>query len=592
MAETSEKSFPFDAEMIDDEYDRVYLADDFARYFRSFISSGTFMREPTNLQIISNDDMSVTLKPGSMIIDGYRYDNVSDIIIQLQPADGVLDRIDRISMTWDKSERDIHCVLQQGEYSYEPIAPECRRNAEYKDYVVAEIYVKAGVVKIEQSDIVDTRLDDDVCGLAAPFTELDTSTLYAQLQGFYEKVIAENEEWQNSTQGNFEAWCEAQKESFSRWYTDSTAEWDSQFWNWFDNLKSNLEGNVEANILNMIGTLSNLNTESKDNLVNAINEVEETRKVKTFSSVTQIGLEVATNTMLEVFKAMPNCSALTIRGREITDAEGKRFITITKEDDVDTGIEDYGTHTVGQAVGHDDDDNGYYKLFKRGIGVVPSGIYATEWLPMKPDMLQTIEELEANTGEGSTVDATIVKEIHNNMGGFAFYNNPTVVFVIADNVAYTDESGAYVLSDSDTGAQLLADTDTYCSAVLEGNYYSIGGADTVSPFKGGKAAATTVTVTATSWGGRSDGALNIQNDGFTKMTLEKANNGSSNFTVSSGATKYIIYYEDGTNSGAKTFTTGSTVDIPSNATRFVITSSINGTSSGGYGQRSSRVVLE
>ena len=72
MAEISEKSFPFDSDEIDGKYDREYFAEDWARYFAAFISSGTFLREPTNLQIIANGDMSVTLKPGSMMIDGTR----------------------------------------------------------------------------------------------------------------------------------------------------------------------------------------------------------------------------------------------------------------------------------------------------------------------------------------------------------------------------------------------------------------------------------------------------------------------------------------------------------------------------------------
>lgn len=130
MAEETEKSFPFDSEEIDGEYDREYIADDFARYFRAFITSGVFMKESTNLQVMGNGDMTVTLKPGNLIIDGYRYENEDDIIIELEPADGVLNRIDRISGTWSKEDRDIHYTLQKGGPSYNPEPPECRRDAD------------------------------------------------------------------------------------------------------------------------------------------------------------------------------------------------------------------------------------------------------------------------------------------------------------------------------------------------------------------------------------------------------------------------------------------------------------------------------
>jgi hypothetical protein len=182
MALETEKSFPCDAEETETGYDKEYVADDFARYFRAFISSGIFMKEDTNLQVIANGDMTVTLKAGKMIIDGYRYDSTGDIIITIDPADGVLGRIDRISATWCKDEGDIHYTLQKGTPSYKPVAPECRRTEEYKDYVVADIYVAAGVIKIQQQNITDQRLNSDVCGLAIPFTELNTNAIFTQYQ--------------------------------------------------------------------------------------------------------------------------------------------------------------------------------------------------------------------------------------------------------------------------------------------------------------------------------------------------------------------------------------------------------------------------
>lgn len=180
MAEITEKSFPFDSEEIDGEYDRAYLADDFARYFREFITSGVFMKESTNLQIFENGDMTVTLKPGKMIIDGYRYDNTDDIIIQIEPADGVLNRIDRISVTWSKEDRDIHYTLQKGKPAYEPGPPECRRNADTKDYVLADVYISAGAIYITQADITDQRLNSAVCGIANPFNEVDPTSIFIQ----------------------------------------------------------------------------------------------------------------------------------------------------------------------------------------------------------------------------------------------------------------------------------------------------------------------------------------------------------------------------------------------------------------------------
>lgn len=211
MAFASEKSFPFDADEVGGNYDREYLAEDFARYFRAFISSGVFMKIATNLQVIANGDMSVTLKPGSVMIEGYRYDNLDDIVIILSPADGIMDRIDRISLTWSMEDRDIHCTVQEGVFSYEPTAPECRRNAEYKDYVVADIRIHAGVISILQENITDQRLNSEVCGMAFPFGDLDTSTINAKLQAYFDRVMQETDQWQ-----------ESEKIAFTEWYNQTT----------------------------------------------------------------------------------------------------------------------------------------------------------------------------------------------------------------------------------------------------------------------------------------------------------------------------------------------------------------------------------
>ena len=190
MENNVEKSFPFDAVEVNGKYDREYLADDFARYFRAFISSGTFMKESTNLQVMANGDMTVTLRQGKMMIDGYRYESLQDIVIPISPADGLLDRIDRIAITWSRKDRDMHYTLREGDFSYKPIPPECRRSAEYRDYVVADIYVAANRISITQSAITDQRLNRSVCGLAAPFMDFDTTLVFNQLQAFYQETVA------------------------------------------------------------------------------------------------------------------------------------------------------------------------------------------------------------------------------------------------------------------------------------------------------------------------------------------------------------------------------------------------------------------
>ncbi len=255
MAEISERSFPFDAEEINGEYDRVYYAEDWRRYFKAFISSGTFMREPDNLQIIANGDMSVTLRPGAMIIEGARYDNENDIIINLEPADGVLSRIDRIVITMSKTkERDNHYEVLTGEYSYSPKPPECRRTADNKDYVLADIEVHAGAIKIDQTNIIDQRLNSEVCGLAIPFANIDTSGIFLQLQAFYEKTEKECAEWQQEEKDSWSEWLNstetqgnAEIAALIQQFQDFKNENESEITAWLKSIKE--KGNTDLAVI-------------------------------------------------------------------------------------------------------------------------------------------------------------------------------------------------------------------------------------------------------------------------------------------------------------------------------------------------------
>lgn len=279
MENNIEKSFPFDSVEVNGEWDREYLAEDFARYFKDFISSGTFMQVSTNLQVLANGDMTVTLRKGKMYIDGYKYEAVQDIIIPISPADGLLDRIDRIAITWSRSDRDIHYTIREGDFSYKPVPPECIRSAEYRDYVVADIYVAANRISITQSAITDQRLNRSVCGLAMPFMELDTTLIFDQLQAFYQETVASA----NGTYDKFvkdlkkyladlEDSGDSQLREIVRLLTNFETSSEQQWNDWFDGIRNTLasveNGEMLAELLTLIKELYEIATEKDiDNII-------------------------------------------------------------------------------------------------------------------------------------------------------------------------------------------------------------------------------------------------------------------------------------------------------------------------------------
>lgn len=221
MAQASEYSFPFDAEEVDGTYDRVYVADEFAQYFRAFITSGVFINDDSSLQVTANGDMTVTVQPGQAIIEGYRYELESALQFTIDAADGSMNRIDRVVCVWDKEERDIHLEVRKGSASYTPIAPTRRWTEEYKELILADIYVAAGVITIKQEDITDERLNSDVCGLATPWEKVDTRALYDQIQNnlenFQENFEASTEAFEKEHEQEISTWTSSQKDAFNTW---------------------------------------------------------------------------------------------------------------------------------------------------------------------------------------------------------------------------------------------------------------------------------------------------------------------------------------------------------------------------------------
>lgn len=202
----AEKSWFFNAEeTLEGEFDREYLAEDFAKYFSLFISNGVFPNPSTGLQVIAANtpNMTVTLKPGYAFINGYAYENTADYVFDIDTADGVLNRIDSIFIRFYLQDRTIKAYKAVGKASSVASAPELTRTADYWDLCVARIAVNAGATSITQSAITDTRLSTDLCGIVhSVIDHIDTETLYKQIQ-------TDLKEFKEVSQAEFDAWFEA-----------------------------------------------------------------------------------------------------------------------------------------------------------------------------------------------------------------------------------------------------------------------------------------------------------------------------------------------------------------------------------------------
>lgn len=262
----AERSWFFNAEQTgEDEYDRVYLAEDFAKYFSLFISNGVFPNPSTGLQVLAQTvpNMTVTLKPGFAFINGYVYENTSDYVFTIDTADGVLNREDSIFIRWYLTDRKIAAYKAVGAPGAEASHVDLIRTKDYWDLCVARITVKAGVTSITQSAITDTRLNTDLCGIVATLVDqVDTTTLYNQIQADLEEFKNVSEEdftaWYQQQQQMFTTWYQQQQQMFNTWYQEQQSDFDE----WFNDINSKL-GTEPATALQQ--QIDEINTSIEEN---------------------------------------------------------------------------------------------------------------------------------------------------------------------------------------------------------------------------------------------------------------------------------------------------------------------------------------
>lgn len=197
-----EKSFVFNSV----NGDRRYKAEDFREYFASFISNGVFPNPSNSLQVIANNDMTITIKAGKGWINGAIYINTDDYILNIDVADGVLNKIDRVVLRMDTTLRKIYAYVKKGIFASSPTAPALQRDAEAYELGIADIYVKAGVISIIQSNITDLRLDSTYCGIVhGVVDQVDVTTLFNQ---YTERFKIKSEEFEKE----FEDWLKTLKD--------------------------------------------------------------------------------------------------------------------------------------------------------------------------------------------------------------------------------------------------------------------------------------------------------------------------------------------------------------------------------------------
>lgn len=167
---------------------RRYTAQDMAEYWHTFLNSGVkHDNNVPSLDVVADgNSMDVQISTGRAIIGGHLYicDGKKHTV---NLASATEDRIDRLVLRLDLSReiRDIFSVIKEGT-EHEP--PELTREGDIYELSLAQIHVKAGKSFIEQSDIIDERFDNEVCGLASSMVTVPTDVFMREWDEWFQTV--------------------------------------------------------------------------------------------------------------------------------------------------------------------------------------------------------------------------------------------------------------------------------------------------------------------------------------------------------------------------------------------------------------------
>lgn len=226
--------------------DRRYKAEDWANYFNKFITNGYFPNIASNLQVIaSGTNMKVTLRAGAAWINGYMYNNTTDLELTIQTADAVNSRKDRVVLRLDHEKREIKAYVKKGTPSSSPVAPVLQRDADAYELAVAEVHVRNGVVVITQEAVTDVRLNKDLCGVVNSLLQADTTMIFNQYWDWFVRTKQKYEEDNSVIMSDFRKFMEDEKKRYN-----------TEFTTWFQNLKNVLDTNTAGNLLNEINKIN------------------------------------------------------------------------------------------------------------------------------------------------------------------------------------------------------------------------------------------------------------------------------------------------------------------------------------------------
>lgn len=180
----------------------VYIGAEYVMKWLHGRTSGVFgAAGNAAVSALTTPGMAVTVSDGVGWMSNAKSDGVvwwndseasstSKLQITIDPADGVLNRIDRVIVEWKTTNYVDYPEIKvlKGALASAPVAPSLTNNSTVRQISLARINVKAGTTAITSSLITDERLDPSVCGLVTDSLTIDTSVMQSQFDALLKAI--------------------------------------------------------------------------------------------------------------------------------------------------------------------------------------------------------------------------------------------------------------------------------------------------------------------------------------------------------------------------------------------------------------------
>lgn len=193
---------------------REYLASEFAEYFSRFLTDGLYTEGgQAGLKVAPGEGLQVQVATGYAFVRGYMYHNDAALAFALDPADSMLDRIDRVVLRFDEVAREIRLAVKIGAFGSSPAVPVLEETETVKELGLAQVYITHGAVSLTAQRITDERLTD-ACGLVSSLIDIPAQEMWDAWNLTLTQIEAD---WAAQTGGISSEW-DTIKAAWQQWF--------------------------------------------------------------------------------------------------------------------------------------------------------------------------------------------------------------------------------------------------------------------------------------------------------------------------------------------------------------------------------------